>query len=174
MLNPQKQHDKDDTLHMHHICVYMNVSKDFLGSLTLEYQDEEWVQTIDYEHIPFHCRKCHEHGHLFRDCPLNVPPRPMAEEKLKDGFTQVSGRKKKNPKKPSQGMGKNISTRNSFDVLNQLPESEEVENPHQQDNQHNDKGKSKQTQDPVLEQIVPPKSPTQMDAQPLCIGGGDT
>jgi hypothetical protein len=37
----------------------------------LEYQDEDWIQTIDYEHIPFRCRKFHEHGHLFRDFPLN-------------------------------------------------------------------------------------------------------
>jgi hypothetical protein len=35
-----------------HICIYMNISKPLPGSLTLEYQDEEWVQTIDYEHIP--------------------------------------------------------------------------------------------------------------------------
>jgi hypothetical protein len=37
------------------ICVYMNISKDLPGSVTLEYQDEEWAQTIDYEHIPFRC-----------------------------------------------------------------------------------------------------------------------
>jgi hypothetical protein len=56
------------------ICVYMNISKALPGTVTLEYQDEEWAQTIDYEHIPFRCRKCHEHGHLFRDFPLNAPP----------------------------------------------------------------------------------------------------
>jgi hypothetical protein len=52
------------------ICVYMNISKALPGSVTLEYQDEDWQQTLDYEHIPFRCRRCHEHGHLFRDCPL--------------------------------------------------------------------------------------------------------
>jgi hypothetical protein len=39
----------------------------------LDYQYEEWSQTLDYEHIPFHCRKCHEHNHLFQECPLNNP-----------------------------------------------------------------------------------------------------
>ena len=29
----------------------------------------------NYEHIPFHCRKCHEHGHLFQDHTLNDPPK---------------------------------------------------------------------------------------------------
>jgi hypothetical protein len=37
------------------ICVYMNISKSLPGSVTIEYQDEEWTQTIDYEHIPFRC-----------------------------------------------------------------------------------------------------------------------
>jgi hypothetical protein len=58
------------------MCVYMNISKALPDTFTLEYQDEEWAKTIVYEHIPFICRKCHEHGHLFRDCPLNAPPPP--------------------------------------------------------------------------------------------------
>jgi hypothetical protein len=53
------------------------------GSVTIEYQDEDWIQTIDYEHIPFHCRKFHEHGHLFRDCPLNAQTQTMGEGKSK-------------------------------------------------------------------------------------------
>jgi hypothetical protein len=70
------------------ICVYMNISKDLPGTVTLEYQDEEWAKTIDYEHIPFRCRKFHEHGHLFKYFPLNAPPpEKEAEEKPKEGFT---------------------------------------------------------------------------------------
>ena len=42
-----------------------------LDEVILEVFDEEWVQTLDYEHIPFRSRKCHEHGNLFRECPLN-------------------------------------------------------------------------------------------------------
>jgi len=46
------------------------------------------MQTIDYEHIPFRCKKFHEHGNLFRDCPLNIPSKernPKAN-KDKEGF----------------------------------------------------------------------------------------
>ena len=39
------------------ICVYLNISKPLPGAITLYYQDEEWSQTLDYKHIPFHCRK---------------------------------------------------------------------------------------------------------------------
>jgi hypothetical protein len=49
--------------------VYLIIAKPLPGSIILEYHEEDWTQTIDYEHIPFRCRKCHEHGHLFRECP---------------------------------------------------------------------------------------------------------
>jgi len=87
------------------ICVYTNIYKYLLGSVTLEYQDEEWSQTIDYEHIPFRFRKCHEHGNLFRDCPLNVPTKLEAEEKPKDRFTQVQNRRRQAQNKPNNKNG---------------------------------------------------------------------
>jgi len=53
------------------ICVEMDVSGALHEGVWLDYRDEEYFQALDYEHIPFRCRKCHEHGHLIRDCPLN-------------------------------------------------------------------------------------------------------
>jgi len=51
------------------------VEMDVLGALHddlwLEYRDEDYFQAIDYEQIPFYCRKCHEHGNLIGECPLN-------------------------------------------------------------------------------------------------------
>ena len=102
------------------ICIYMDISKALPGSITLEYQDEVWNQTIDYEHIPFRCRKCHEHGHLFRDCPLNAPAPKLSEAKQKDSFTNVTGRRKNNPKKQNQNSAPKVPSKNSFDALNQL------------------------------------------------------
>jgi hypothetical protein len=51
------------------ICVYRNVAGALPESITISFQDKQWVQTIYCEHISFRCRKCHEHGHLFRDFP---------------------------------------------------------------------------------------------------------
>jgi len=48
----------------------MDLSRAFLDEIILEVYDQEWVQVVDYEHVPFRCRKCQEHGHLFKDCPL--------------------------------------------------------------------------------------------------------
>ena len=53
------------------ICVYMHIAKTLTDSIMLSHEDTEWVQLLDYEHVPFKCRKCHEHGHLYRDCPKN-------------------------------------------------------------------------------------------------------
>ena len=48
----------------------MDLSGALLDEVILEVHDEEWVQAVDYQHIHFRCRKCHEHGHLMRDCPM--------------------------------------------------------------------------------------------------------
>jgi hypothetical protein len=74
------------------ICVYMNIAKTLPGYIVLEYQDEDWMKTIDYEYIPFRCQKFHENGHLFRDCPLNRPSkeRNLEENKDKEGFIPVT------------------------------------------------------------------------------------
>jgi hypothetical protein len=85
------------------ICVYMNISKALPGSVTLEYQDEDWQQTLDYEHIPFRCRRCHEHGHLYRDCPLIRTAAKPDEPAQKDGFTTVAPKKRNPPRRQNQG-----------------------------------------------------------------------
>jgi hypothetical protein len=78
------------------ICVYLNIAKPLLGSIILEYHDEDWTQTINYEHILFRCRKCHEHGHLFKECPLNAAHKEGNPEGSKDkyGFAQPAGKRR--------------------------------------------------------------------------------
>ncbi len=85
----------------------MHLTKALADSVSLFYDDFEWIQPLDYEHIPFCCRKCHEHGHLFRDCPLNTLPKTPINETSKDseGFTKAPNRRrhaKKNPAAPDR------------------------------------------------------------------------
>jgi len=47
------------------ICTYMNITEHLLDFIELEYHDEIWQQLVDYEHIPFRCRRCHEYGNIF-------------------------------------------------------------------------------------------------------------
>ena len=78
------------------ICVEMGLSGALLDEVILEVYDEEWVQAVDYEHVTFRCRKCHEHGHLIRDFPLNKLEDNMKTNKGKDpeGFTNMGGKGK--------------------------------------------------------------------------------
>ena len=48
------------------IYTYMDLSKEFLETNRLTWEDEDWMQTLDYEQIFFHCHRCHEYGHLFK------------------------------------------------------------------------------------------------------------
>lgn len=48
-----------------HIYVYLDISNDLPTNIKLSWHDEDWIQDIDYKHIPFCYRRCHEHGHLF-------------------------------------------------------------------------------------------------------------
>lgn len=59
----------------------MDLSRSLPDEVILEVFNEEWVQTIDYEHIPF---RCHEHGHLFRDCPLSKVENKGKANTMKD------------------------------------------------------------------------------------------
>ena len=100
----------------------MNIAKPLLGSITLEYHDEDWSQTIDYEHI----RKCHEHGHLFRKCPLNNIQKEGNIEggKDKDGFVQPAGKRRQGAKRQLAQVSKDPSPSNKFTVLqDQLEET---------------------------------------------------
>jgi hypothetical protein len=65
-----------------------------------------------YEHTPFHCRKCHEHGHLFHDCPLNAQNSKVGDEKKKDVYTTVTGRKNNPLERQIKGETRNSPSTN--------------------------------------------------------------
>ena len=106
------------------ICVYMHLNKALPDAISLYHDDYEWLQTIDYEHVPFRCRKCHALGHLFQDCPSNMKSTTIhSMDKFDpDGLTKVSNHKKTH-KKPSTSVKKPVtstslpSTSNSFEIL---------------------------------------------------------
>ena len=41
------------------ICIYLDISRDLLDGIEINWEDEEWFQAIDYEQIPFPYRICH-------------------------------------------------------------------------------------------------------------------
>lgn len=86
---------------------------------------------MDYEHIPFRCRRCHEYGHLFKQFPLNATEESVerkeeenniteANKETEDGFKEVLSRRK-SPKglNPLQPPAKTIllENKNKFKAL---------------------------------------------------------
>ena len=43
------------------ICVFMHIAQALPDVICLSHEDSDWIQPLDYEHILFRCRKCHEH-----------------------------------------------------------------------------------------------------------------
>ena len=99
------------------IFVYMHIAKTLPESIILAHEDTEWTQPLEYEHIPFRCRKCHEHGHLYQDCPKNKTPIVLTIATDEDGFKKVTKKRKQRRKNPSVSKFSNPSTRNIFGVL---------------------------------------------------------
>ena len=75
----------------------MNISEPLPENIELEYDGKIWL-LLDYEHIPFRCRRCHEYGHLYKSCPLNIVEQqsnrqhnvPDQGQEKDDGFITVS------------------------------------------------------------------------------------
>ena len=102
--------------------MYLVISQDLPEAIELTHDDEDWIQAIDYEQLPFRCRRCHEHGHLFRDFPLNNPPGKTVagpEGKDAEGFTKVTNRKRTAKKGFGSGteINKKLQTQNRFEAL---------------------------------------------------------
>ena len=102
---------------------------DLFGALPdeviLEVFDEEWVQTVDYEHIPFRCRRFHEHGNFLKDCPLRKVENKSKSYTMKDidRFHKVVHKGKSGKKGPKQHQSEGQKVRlNQFQVLEEEEE----------------------------------------------------
>jgi hypothetical protein len=133
------------------ICVYMNVAGALPDAVTIAYQDNEWTQTVDYEHIPFRCRKCHAHGHLYRDFLMNIkqPDAKQPEDTDVEGFTKIQGKRRGARRQGTQTVKEGGPDKNKFQVLVEIsPENEDHTK-----------------EEPKKQQIIPKNTPTVSDPQ---------
>lgn len=133
------------------ICVEMDVSGALHEGVWLDYRDEEYFQALDYEHIPFRCRKCHEHGHLIRDCPLNqkeAEEGKLQNNKAKNDFIKPKQRQRANRRRNIKGDARKNLFNNPFEFLDQDTDSDgkkdtsDKETEQAEQPQHQEKGKN--------------------------------
>jgi hypothetical protein len=68
------------------ILVLLNIREGLKEYLNLTDLGRTRVQILDYEGVPFRCRRCHEYGHIIKDCKSSSKghrnPRPTSENRL--------------------------------------------------------------------------------------------
>ena len=76
----------------------MDLKKELAEAIQMTWEDEDWMPTLDYEHISFRCCRCHEYGHLFRYSPMNNPKINSSKDRVQTepGFTRGPSRKRGN------------------------------------------------------------------------------
>ena len=118
------------------IYIYMDLSRELPKAISLNWEDEEWIQPIDYEQLPFKCRLCHEYGHLGWNYPKDSLKHDTAapalpKDGVDDGFTQVKNKRcGKGGIKTQVRMdtpSREKSQGNSFEALASLEEGEELQ-----------------------------------------------
>ena len=104
------------------ICIYLDISKDLPNGIDLTWEDEDWFQAFDYEQIPFICKRCHKHGHLFRYFPHNKKPGGTREQENQDarGFIHVQNKKRSSKKSTGPKIFKKFQTQNRFESSKNL------------------------------------------------------
>jgi hypothetical protein len=136
---------------------------------------------VYYEHVPFHCTKCHEHRNLFKYFPKNKldTDQKHAEDEDEDDFRKVTNRRRQNHKSHSTGKYFIPPMNNSFEVL--ATHSEEVEETPVEDQptpkrQHQESKQDQgggSTQDPSINGSKYHSAPGASNAQDLMLGSSN-
>lgn len=70
------------------MCVEVNLSQGLHDHITLNFNNSQWIQQLDYENTTFRCRGCMQTGHLQYDCPFarKDPRRTKKQQKKPKGW----------------------------------------------------------------------------------------
>lgn len=132
----------------------MNISNPIPDTIELEYHEEVWQQTLDYEHIPFRYRRCHEYGHLVKEFHLTAEEeqRKSKQQKRKkkgqEGFQEVKSRRipiKENSNEGKKEQQPHPGKSNSFEILQEEGEDEDQTMEYQEDKEKESSSSSERT-----------------------------
>jgi hypothetical protein len=103
---------------------------------------DEWSfrQPLDYEHIPFKCHICHDHGHFAKNFPKlqQSQPPPIKESEFKTVTRKCRNPQRKGPHQPRKPQGS--LQNNQFGALENLGDAENLEEKGKDLGTHSSKG----------------------------------
>ena len=114
------------------ICVEVDLEAGLPEAVKLSVGSWTHYQKLDYEHLPFKCRNCQEHGHFQRHCPKLTEEKEDAEgwQKVKKGKNPNSTKsKEKVTQESTKGDISKSSSQgrdNEIQIPTSAPEKEEV------------------------------------------------
>lgn len=73
---------------MARILVHLDTREGLEEKITLHSNHYSRRQILDYEGVPFWCRRCHKVGHLFKECSLVSPSSPHTSKGKKHMQTE--------------------------------------------------------------------------------------
>ena len=119
------------------ICVEVDLEVGLSEAIKINVGSWSHVQKLDYEQLPFKCRKCHVYNHFARGCPSNVEAKKGKEEGCNQAKRSKTSHKAQKPGGPNgngplqahaQKPPPKKGQENKFDPLSQQIEvSQEVE-----------------------------------------------
>jgi len=73
------------------ICVEVDLSQGLPQSIILNFNNTQWIQSLDYENTTFRCRGCLQIGHLLSACPQarNIPNRNKQQQRRPKGWQHL-------------------------------------------------------------------------------------
>ena len=73
------------------ISVEVDLSQGLPESITLNFNNTQWIQPLDYENIMFYCRGCLQTSHLLSTCPQarNIPERNKKQQRKPKGWQHI-------------------------------------------------------------------------------------
>lgn len=72
------------------ILVSLNVREGLVEDMKLSWGPYTFVQNLDYEYVPFRCRRCHAYGHPVAECKLPLRTRNGGRHKWSDGIEKTA------------------------------------------------------------------------------------
>lgn len=69
-LEHNQSYEQTRIMTMARILVHLGTRAGLEEKITLHRRHFSRKQLLDYEGVPFRCRRCHQVGHLYKDCPL--------------------------------------------------------------------------------------------------------